>query len=178
MEVFVKNYTKKLTGLAFFISLAGGNALAADPTIINAPTVIDEPEGYSKVGFLSCRSEGGYGYIVGSSKLLTCVFEDFQGHRDLETYHGRINKLGADIGYTGKTALVWAVYSPTRHNREVKLDGIYLGLSLEASLGVGAGANILVGGFKRGINLMPLSLSTQLGLNIAGGIGAITLVSN
>ena len=94
----MKNCFKKLTGLALVSSLAGSNALAADPTIINAPTMIDEPKGFSKVGFLSCRSEGGYGYIVGSSKSLTCVFEDFQGNQNLETYHGRINKLGADIG--------------------------------------------------------------------------------
>ncbi len=109
---------------------------------------------------------------------MTCVFEDFQGRRDLDTCHGRINKLGADIGYIGKAVLVWVVYSPTRYNLEVKLDGTYLGLSLEASLDEGAGVNALVGGFRRGINLVPLSLSTQLGLNIVGGIGTITLAGN
>jgi hypothetical protein len=174
----MNNHFRKLAILTLANLLMAGSTYAADPQIINAPTFLDEREGYEKKGFLSCRGEGGYGFIVGSSKSLKCVFEDFEGNRDVEVYHGRINKLGADIGYTGKTALVWAVYSPSYLNRDVKLDGTYLGLSLEASLGVGAGANVLVGGFRRGINLVPLSLSTQMGLNVAAGIGTITLVSN
>ena len=137
-----------------------------------------EREGFVKVGLLSCTSEGGFGYILGSSKDLVCEFENYRGAQELETYVGKLTKIGADIGYTKDAVLVWGVYSPSYQYRDGKLDGTYVGLSAEATLGVGAGANILVGSFNNSINLVPLSISTQLGLNIAGGIGAISLASN
>ena len=42
----------------------------------------------------------------------------------------------------------------------------------------GLGANVLIGGFRKSINLQPLSIQAQTGLNIAGGIGSLTLESN
>jgi hypothetical protein len=42
---------------------------------------------------------------------------------------------------------------------------------------VGAGANILIGGTGRSFSLQPLSVQGQAGLNIAGGVTAVTLVA-
>jgi len=87
---------------------------------------------------------------------------------------GRVGKLGVDIGVTGQTVLAWVVFAPGQLNKG-SLRGSYTGLSAEATVGVGLGANVLVGGFKGGINLQPVSLQAQTGLNVAAGIGSLTL---
>ena len=42
-------------------------------------------------------------------------------------------------------------------------------------MGVGLGANALVGGSSRSIALQPLSIEGTTGLNVAAGIGWLTL---
>ncbi len=55
------------------------------------------------------------------------------------------------------------------------LSGTYVGGSAQATVGVGAGANALIGGLNKSIALQPLSLEGSKGLNVAAGIGSITL---
>ena len=55
------------------------------------------------------------------------------------------------------------------------LAGAYAGATASATVGVGAGANVLVGGFNRSITLQPVSIEGNTGLNVAAGIGEITL---
>ena len=70
--------------------------------------------------------------------------------------------------------MVWAVYAPT--SREAGfLAGIYAGASAEVTVGGGIGANILVGGSFRTVELQPLSVQQQTGVNIAAGIAEIEL---
>lgn len=125
-----------------------------------------------KVGVLSCEVAGGVGFIIGSSKAARCVFKG--NNRRVERYRGTVGKLGIDIGVTGQTVLAWAVFAPGEV-RPGALRGSYTGVSAEATVGLGLGANVLVGGFRNGINLQPLSVQAQTGLNIAGGIGNLTL---
>src|SRR5262249_34474029 len=62
-----------------------------------------------KVGVLTCDVEGGVGFIIGSSKDMSCTFKR-SGHK-AEHYDGNIKKLGIDIGVTGRTEIVWLVFS-------------------------------------------------------------------
>jgi hypothetical protein len=55
------------------------------------------------------------------------------------------------------------------------LEGGYGGVSASATVGVGAGANVLLGGFDRSIALQPISIEGNTGLNVAAGIGALSL---
>ncbi len=55
------------------------------------------------------------------------------------------------------------------------LAGSYVGATGSATVGVGAGANVLIGGSNRTISLQPVSIEGNTGLNIAAGIGAISL---
>ncbi len=126
-----------------------------------------------KVGVLTCNVASGWGFVFGSSKDLRCVFD--QNHRDPVHYDGSIAKYGVDIGYTEGGVLVWGVIAPTSDVRPGALDGDYVGASASATVGVGVGANVLVGGFDRSFSLQPLSVSGNEGLNVAGGIGAISL---
>ncbi len=126
-----------------------------------------------EIGVLNCTVAGGTGFVIGSSKLLECVF---QRGTYSEVYTGRINKYGLDIGRTGTSVIAWAVIAPRRGEvAPGALAGGYGGVSGEATIGIGLGANALLGGSNRSIALQPLSVSAQQGLNLAVGIASLEL---
>jgi Protein of unknown function (DUF992) len=125
-----------------------------------------------KIGILTCGVEGGVGFVIGSSKNVECVFKSARGRT--EQYEGTIGKLGVDIGVTRRTVIAWAVFAPGSTKRG-GLKGSYQGATAEATVGVGLGANVLIGGFKNTINLQPISLQAQTGLNVAAGIAGLNL---
>jgi len=51
----------------------------------------------------------------------------------------------------------------------------YVGASAQATVAVGVGANALIGGFNKSFALQPLSVEGSKGLNVAAGIGSISL---
>jgi hypothetical protein len=125
-----------------------------------------------KVGMLDCDVSAGAGFIIGSSKEVTCTYKAASGHA--EHYRGSIGKLGIDVGVTGKTSMAWAVFAPGKLNRGA-LAGNYGGASAEATVAVGLGANVLVGGSKNSIALQPFSVQGQTGLNLAAGLANLNL---
>lgn len=126
-----------------------------------------------KVGTLTCDVAAGTGFIFGSTKDLRCTYAPTKA--PAERYSGTISKWGVDIGYTGKGKLVWAVFAPASDVRPGALEGEYAGATAQATVGVGLGANALVGGFDKSIALQPLSVQGSTGLNVAAGIGQISL---
>jgi len=127
-----------------------------------------------KVGVLSCHVSSGWGFIFGSSKDLHCNFSP-SGRGYGERYVGSVSKFGVDVGYTSGGILVWDVIAPTTTIKRGALAGAYAGVTGSATVGIGAGANVLVGGFNRSITLQPVSIEGNTGLNVAAGIGEITL---
>ena len=125
-----------------------------------------------RVGDLTCNVASGWGFVFGSSKDLHCTYRG-NGYR--EHYIGSIDKFGVDLGYTDGGVLVWGVFAPTSDVGHGALSGTYVGGSAQANVGIGAGANALVGGFNKSIALQPLSLEGSKGLNVAAGIGSISL---
>src|SRR5438093_342699 len=73
--------------------------------------------------------------------------------------------------------MVWAVFAPTSDLRTGSLAGHYAGATGSATVGFGAGANVLVGGSNKSFNIQPLSIEGSTGLNVAGGIATLTLES-
>jgi Protein of unknown function (DUF992) len=126
-----------------------------------------------KVGTLTCHVASGWGFVFGSSKDLRCNFRP-NGHQG-EHYAGSISKFGVDIGYTEGGELIWGVFAPTSDVRPGSLEGDYAGATASATVGVGLGANVLVGGLDKSIALQPLSVEGNSGLNVAAGIGSISL---
>lgn len=95
-----------------------------------------------------------------------------------EIYSGVISKFGVDIGKTRTSNIAWAVFAPSKAVETTgQLAGGYGGISGEATIGVGLGANVLIGGFDKSIALQPFSLQTQIGLNIAAAVSSLTLES-
>jgi hypothetical protein len=126
-----------------------------------------------KVGTLTCNVAGGMGFVFGSSKDLACSYEPTKAV--VEHYRGTISKWGVDIGYTGKSKLIWAVFAPTSDVRPGALEGEYAGATAQATVGVGLGANVLIGGLDKSVALQPVSVEGSTGLNVAAGIGSISL---
>jgi len=126
-----------------------------------------------KVGVLTCGVASGWGFVFGSTKDLHCTFRE--NDRSAVHYVGSISKYGVDIGYTEGGVLIWGVFAPTSDVSPGALNGEYVGASASATVGIGAGANVLVGGFDKSIDLQPLSVSGNEGLNVAAGVGAINL---
>jgi hypothetical protein len=138
-------------------------------SITTAPAFADA----AKVGVLECDVSAGAGFIIGSSKEVNCTFKG-DGTGRTERYTGSIGKLGIDIGVTGEASMAWIVFAAGQTGKGA-LEGSYGGAGAEATVGAGLGANVLVGGFERSINLQPLSVKGQTGLNIAAGLSSLTL---
>ena len=146
-------------------------ANAADLRTYQEP---DDRDGV-KIGTLSCDIGGGAGYVLGSAKELNCVFHSSIGARTTESYTGTIRKMGVDLGFTTQGKLVWAVLAPTAGYHRGSLGGLYKGVTTEATVGVGVGANVLVGGTSGSIQLQTISLTGQIGLNVAATGTSVTL---
>jgi uncharacterized protein DUF992 len=126
-----------------------------------------------KTGYLTCHEAGGWGFVIGSSHKIHCTYTS-NNHRT-EYYTGSISKFGADIGYLQSAVILWAVAAPTKDLDPGALAGDYGGAQASLALGVGAGANVLLGGFKKSIALQPVSVEGQNGLNVAAGIAELNL---
>jgi len=152
-------------GLAIAAAVLAGGAFALGTPAAQAQSGVS-------AGTLSCNVEGGWGFVFGSSNDIRCTYSGPGVH---EHYAGHINTYGVDIGYTQEGVIIWGVFAPTAQVGPGALSGEYVGATAGAAVGVGVGGNVLVGGSNRSISLQPLSVSGSTGLNIAGGIGAITL---
>ncbi|MBB3946115.1 hypothetical protein GGQ73_002061 [Rhizobium skierniewicense] len=134
--------------------------------------VVSQPK--ERLGTLSCEVAGGIGLLVGSSRAVDCQFKQRAGK--VERYTGTIGKLGLDVGVTGKSYISWVVVNtePTTIGQG-SLAGTYVGASARASLGIGLGANALVGGNAKNFGLQPLSAESGMGVNVAAGVSRLQL---
>jgi hypothetical protein len=71
--------------------------------------------------------------------------------------------------------LGWAVLAPTVGTPAGALAGEYVGASGDIGLGLGVGANVLIGGSGRSIALQPVSLEGSVAINVAVGVSALQL---
>jgi hypothetical protein len=125
-----------------------------------------------KTGVLSCDVSEGWGLVLTSTRDLQCSFAGVDGGTD--EYRGHISSVGVDIGYHSAGVMIWAVFAPSAL-RPGALAGHYGGVSGSAAAGVGAGANVLVGGSGSTVSLQPVSIEGDTGLNVAGGVTGIEL---
>ena len=135
---------------------------------------VEEVTGGTRLGTLDCTIEGGWGMLIGSSKKADCSFARTDGV--VETYAGTLEKLGIDIGKTETAVMTWAVFTNSPEDlAQGALLGSYSGVSGEVSLGIGLGANALIGGTARNIGLQPLAIQGASGVNLAVGLAALNL---
>ncbi|WP_102108568.1 DUF992 domain-containing protein [Oceaniglobus roseus] len=165
------------------MSLSSKSAIAAAVLSLSvaAPALaqvkVETVETGSTLGYLECTVEGGFGLLVGSSRDMVCTFSQ-EGSDNNQTYVGQIDKLGLDIGIRDESYMKWVVVQALdRAPEDLTLEGTYVGVSADASVGLGLGANALIGGSQDSIALQPFSVEGQTGLNLAVGLSRLTLVA-
>jgi hypothetical protein len=148
------------------------HAALAGGTLISASAHAETGGARVKIGTLSCHEQSGWGFVFGSSHAVRCTFSSGS---HVERYSGAISKFGVDIGYQQSGVLIWEVLAPTDHYGPGTLAGHYGGVTAGATVVVGLSANALIGGSNSSIALQPLSVEGNAGLNVAAGIGELTL---
>lgn len=161
LHAIVRKSTDRGACAALLLLATLSNAHADDPKLI--------------AGTLSCNSKGGVGLILGSQESLTCTFNP-SGKGNTVHFSGKITKVGLDIGIKGPSVMVWTVLYSTSELPADHLAGHFAGVAADASLGLGAGAQVLVGGNQKGVVLQPVSVKGETGLNVALGVAGLDLV--
>ena len=128
------------------------------------------------VGQLDCNVSGGVGFVITSRRALNCEYSPSNGAAR-QHYIGTISRFGLDLGAQGPGRLTWDVVSLGGAVGPGALAGTYTGATASATVGVGVGANALIGGADGGLTLQPLSVESQSGLNVAAGVGSLSLES-
>jgi hypothetical protein len=142
-------------------------------TLPASSVMAQTPQG-TKAGVLTCKLSPSIGLIIGSRQRMSCRY-DPNGGGPPEFYTGVMNNIGLDIGITAGGALAWGVIAPTAGPTRGALAGTYVGASGAIGLGVGVGANVLMGGSNRSIALQPLSVEGSVGINLSLGVSGLTL---
>jgi hypothetical protein len=140
---------------------------------LTLPLLAQSPN-WVKVGGLGCTMSPTIGLLVVSEQKLNCKFTP-DGPYPVENYTGTMGTVGIDVGVIGGGLLAWAVYMPTQGPPQGSLAGTYGGASGSIALGVGAGANVLLGGSGRSVMLQPISVEGSVGIEVTLGVSALTL---
>ncbi len=128
-----------------------------------------------QVGTLRCNEASGWGFVFGSSHDLKCVFTGVEKGEKPVKFTGKIKKFGVDVGYQSNAVILWAVVATSAQFTPGNLAGTYGGVTAEAAWAGGLGANVLVGGSKKGFALQPVSVEGLTGANVAAGVAEVEL---
>lgn len=127
-----------------------------------------------KAGTLTCRGGEGVGLVLGSKKTYDCRYVSASG-KFSDDYEASVTRIGLDLGVTKEAVIVWTVFSSSDKLADRALVGNYVGASADVAVGIGGGANVLVGGSNDSIVLQPLSVEGQTGLNLAVGVAEMKI---
>jgi hypothetical protein len=150
-------------------------SMAAAATLIAASAISTSAQAQSRVevGVLDCRGSTS-SFVVGSVTQLNCMFNPGGGGRPAP-YIATMRRIGVDLGFNQQVAVAWAVLAPSRGLPHYDLSGSYAGGAASATVGVGVGANALIGGSGNTFALQPVSLQGQTGLSVAAGVASLEL---
>ena len=128
----------------------------------------------TRAGVLTCKSIPGtrVNLIIRSTTDVTCEFRDDIGK--VEYYIGETGiALGADLTFKKEeeTFAFTVLSASSIIVGEHTLVGKYVGGKASASVGVGVGAAILVGGNNDNFSLQPLAVEGNKGFGAAAGLG-------
>lgn len=139
-----------------------------------APNAV-QAQSWTQVGGLACTVNPNIGFIIFGHQPMECRFTPNAPNLPPQAYEGAINTVGLDVGISAGSVLGWAVFAPTTGFPAGALAGEYVGATGDLGLGIGAGANVLVGGSARTFALQPLSLQGSIAVNIVLGVSSLKL---
>jgi Protein of unknown function (DUF992) len=142
--------------------------------VFAAPASAQAPKTWTQVGMLTCKLNPSIGFIIAGHQSMECRYAPSAGTPP-QAYEGALNTVGIDIGISAGGVLGWAVFAPTAGIPAGALAGEYVGASGDLGIGIGAGANVLIGGSARTFALQPLSLEGSIAVNVALGVSGLKL---
>ena len=142
--------------------------------IFAAPASAQTPKTWTQVGMLTCKLNPSIGFIIAGHQSMECRYVPSEGGPP-QAYEGALNTVGIDIGISAGGVLGWAVLAPTGGIPAGALAGEYVGASGDLGIGIGAGANVLIGGSARTFALQPISLEGSIAVNVALGVSGLKL---
>ncbi|HSI42253.1 MAG TPA: DUF992 domain-containing protein [Xanthobacteraceae bacterium] len=146
--------------------LAGAAALFLSAAPVLAADKVD-------AGVLVCNAGASIGMIVESKQELTCTYNP-SNNGPTQRYAGTIQTIGLDLGVTGGGVMTWGVLAVTKDVLPGALAGPYGGVTGNVAIGVGVGANVLVGS-SNSFALNPISVEGNVGASLALGVAGLTL---
>jgi Protein of unknown function (DUF992) len=149
-----------------YLGIAAALAFAASADVAAAQSRV-------AAGQLECRAGPSTTFIIGSVRDFDCLFRPLDGPP--QRYGATIQRIGVDLGWSNDAVLNWTVLAPTVVIGPGALAGGYGGVSAGAAIGVGLGANALVGGLGNSFALQPVSVEGQTGLNAFAGVASLEL---
>src|SRR5215472_8484755 len=138
-----------------------------------APAPAQTP--WTQAGMLTCRLNPSIGFIIAGHQSMECRYVPSNSAYPPQAYQGALNTVGIDIGISAGGVLAWAVFAPTVGIPAGALAGEYVGASGDIGIGLGADANVLVGGSARTVALQPVSVEGSVALNVALGVSSLKL---
>lgn len=151
--------TRSLTAAALLI-LAGASQPFAESAL--------------KAGQLDCIVLDESEQLFEDRVALSCMYSELNSERKA-AYDGKIERTGLTVGDINSKTLTWIV-ATVGNPRNVRLDGTYVGADAGVSLGQGASADYLVGGFNKKISLQPYALEGDSGFGLSLSGQKLTLV--
>jgi hypothetical protein len=142
--------------------------------VLAAPADAQSPPSWTQVGMLRCVVNPSIGFIIAGHQSMQCRFTQ-NAPNPPQAYEGALNMVGLNIGISAGGVFGWAVFAPTVGMPAGALAGEYVGASGDIGLGVGVGANVLIGGSGRTFALQPVSLEGSVAVNVALGVSSLKL---
>lgn len=155
---------KNKAGVGTVLGLVAAGALAVGVTQVQA----DSHGG--QIGMLTCKTVPGTrsNLIIRSTVDVECTYS--QDDAD-EMYVGETGiGLGIDLNIKKDATMKYAVFAHVKPNAgSGALSGRFGGVKGAATVGIGVGAAVLVGGGANQISLQPLALEGSTGFGVEGG---------
>ncbi|HEY1747787.1 MAG TPA: DUF992 domain-containing protein [Xanthobacteraceae bacterium] len=149
----------------FAISLVGALSIPL--------ALVQSQQSWTQAGMLRCNLDPSVGFVIFGHQSMQCKFQPVSG--TIQAYDGAINTVGLDLGVSGGGRFAWAVFGSASGMPVGALAGEYVGASGDIGLGVGVGANVLVGGSNRSVALQPVSLEGSMSVEAVAGLSQLKL---
>ena len=143
-------------------------------TMLSLPAAAQGPQPWTQVGSLMCKVNPSVGFIIFGHQPMECTYTPTMAPAPPQYYDGAINTVGLDIGINAGSVLGWGVFAPTIGVIRRACRRICRG-HWRCRLGIGGGANVLVGGSARTFALQPLSLQGSIAVNAVLGVSSLKL---
>ncbi len=149
-------------------------AVLATVALSIPPALAQSPQSWTQAGMLRCNLNPSIGFVIFGHQSMECKFQPAVSG-PVQAYDGAINTVGLDLGASGGGKFAWAVFGSASGIPNGALAGEYVGASGDIGLGVGVGANVLVGGSNRSVALQPVSLEGSMAINVVAGLSQLKL---